>query len=138
MTLTVIHEQRQLSLPDGRADASGLWLDAPAVEAATGWQWKDEGLCQADECLPLPPGDRAQWVRDGRLNLAAVWQHSGQPMVHDEARRVWVLGTGAAHRAAALQSLQAPDFDLPDLQGRRHRLSDHRGRKVLLVSWASW
>jgi peroxiredoxin len=37
-----------------------------------------------------------------------------------------------------LQSLDAPDFELPDLAGRKHRLSDHRGKKVLLASWASW
>ena len=32
----------------------------------------------------------------------------------------------------------APDFTLPDSTGRMHRLSDHRGKKVLLVTWASW
>jgi peroxiredoxin len=37
-----------------------------------------------------------------------------------------------------LQSLQAPDFTLPDLEGKWHALSEYRGRKVLLVSWASW
>ena len=30
------------------------------------------------------------------------------------------------------------DVGLPDLDGRPHRLSDHRGKKVLLVTWASW
>ena len=25
-----------------------------------------------------------------------------------------------------------------DLDGRMHTLSEHRGRKVLLVTWASW
>jgi len=33
---------------------------------------------------------------------------------------------------------RAPDFALPDPSGRVHRLSDHRGKKVLLVTWASW
>ena len=32
----------------------------------------------------------------------------------------------------------APDFTLPDLEGRLHSLSEHRGKKVLLVTWASW
>ena len=32
----------------------------------------------------------------------------------------------------------APDFALPDLDGRVHRLSDFRGRKVFLATWASW
>ena len=37
-----------------------------------------------------------------------------------------------------LTSLDAPDFSLPDLDGKMHSLSEHRGKKVLLVSWASW
>jgi peroxiredoxin len=32
----------------------------------------------------------------------------------------------------------APDFTLPDLEGRLHSLRDYRGRKVFLCSWASW
>jgi len=33
---------------------------------------------------------------------------------------------------------RAADFALPDPTGRLHRLSDYRGKKVLLVTWASW
>ena len=33
---------------------------------------------------------------------------------------------------------KAPDFTLPDLDGRPHTLSGHRGKKILLVAWASW
>jgi len=41
-------------------------------------------------------------------------------------------------RAAALDSGEAPDFTLPDLDGKLHSLSDHRGKKVLLIAYASW
>ena len=34
--------------------------------------------------------------------------------------------------------LTAPDFSLPDLEGREHSLSDYRGNKVFLATWASW
>ncbi|HSY78461.1 MAG TPA: redoxin domain-containing protein [Verrucomicrobiae bacterium] len=34
--------------------------------------------------------------------------------------------------------MQAPDFELPDLDGKLHRLSDYRGKKVFLLAWASW
>jgi hypothetical protein len=85
--------------------------------------------------VPVPAGAVAE---GGAIDVAAVWRHAGHPVVHDHAGRAWVLGTGAAERARALRSLRAPDFALPDLEGRVHALSDHRGRKVLLVTWASW
>jgi peroxiredoxin len=31
----------------------------------------------------------------------------------------------------------APDFELPDLQGELHRLSDHRGRIVIVNFWSA-
>ena len=39
---------------------------------------------------------------------------------------------------SALDSLEAPDFSLPDLEGNLHSLTDRRGKKVLLVAYASW
>lgn len=135
---TVLHEHRELQVPDNAAAGDSLWLDAAQVEAATGWTWKPEGLCHADTCIPVPPAQRADLVRAGKLDIARMWRRSGQPVVHDAASRVWVLGTGASHRAAALQSLEAPDFELPGLDGRMHRLSHHRGRKVFLATWSSW
>lgn len=38
----------------------------------------------------------------------------------------------------AIQGSQAPDFALKDLQGRTVRLSDFRGRPVLVNFWATW
>ena len=46
----------------------------------------------------MPPSAAADLVRQGRLNLAAMWRRSGQPVVHDAAARTWVLGTGAQQR----------------------------------------
>ncbi len=37
-----------------------------------------------------------------------------------------------------LASLRAPNFTLPDMDGKVHSLADFRGKKVLLVTWASW
>ncbi len=136
--ITLLHEQRETHWPDDAVEGESLWLDAAAIDEATGWAWKPEGLCHGDTCVPLPPRAEATWTRGDRLDLAAMWRHSGQPVVHDTTGRTWVLGTGGAQRAAALASLQAPDFSLPDLEGREHRLSTLRGQKVFLATWASW
>lgn len=134
----VLHEQRDTPLPGARAEGDALWLDRDEVEQATGWAWKPEGLCRDDACLPLPRDAAATMVRGDRLDVAAAWRAFGHPVVHDLAGEAWVLGTGAGQRAETLASLDAPDFALPDLDGRMHRLSDYRGRKVFLATWASW
>ncbi len=36
------------------------------------------------------------------------------------------------------EAAPAPAFDLEDFDGRRHRLSDYRGKVVLLDFWATW
>jgi CRP-like cAMP-binding protein len=63
---------------------------------------------------------------------------SGRPVAIDREERAAYLGVSAAERAKALSSLEAPDFTLPDLDGRLHTLPAHRGKKVLLVAYASW
>jgi len=38
----------------------------------------------------------------------------------------------------AVPATAAPNFELPDLQGRIHRLSDYRGQWVVVNYWATW
>jgi hypothetical protein len=136
--VTVLTESGAWVTPGAEASGESLWLPAGAAEAATGWTLKPQGLCKDEVCVPLPPGREDELVRGARVDIAALWRHLGQPAVHSDRGHVWVLGASARDRAARLRSLQAPDFALPDVTGRRHSLSDHRGKKVLLVTWASW
>src|SRR5262245_50133657 len=122
----------------GESVGDDLWLSAVDAERATGWAAEPEGLCKDGMCVPLPRGREAALVRDGRLNVAGLWRHLGKPVVRSAAGDAWVLGESARERADTLRSLDAPDFTLPDPGGRLHSLSDHRGKKVLLVTWASW
>jgi hypothetical protein len=62
----------------------------------------------------------------------------GQPVVASPEHGVWSIGDAAEDVAGRLRSLDAPDFTLPDLDGRRHTLGTFRGRKVFLLFWASW
>ena len=117
---------------------NGLWLSADDFKRVCGFERKPEGFCKAEQCYPVPPARKAEFEDGGRYNLAALAGLIGQPIVADEAHQVWCFGEAAANRTRALTSLEAPDFALPDLDGKMHSLSDYRGRKVLLVSWASW
>lgn len=136
--VTILTDDGPVDLPARAGEAGALWVDADAAARATGWALKPEGLCRGDVCVPVPAGQRDDFVRDGAVELAAFWRHMGKPALHDAAGEVWVLGESAADRTAQLASLEAPDFALPDLDGNIHRLSDQRGRKVLLATWASW
>src|SRR6185295_18298549 len=62
-------------------------------------------------------------------------------------RRQFLLSTfllAAAGRAVAQQPLKpwpgvvTPPLELPDLDGKTHRLADYRGKAVLLNFWATW
>ena len=136
--VVVMHEQSEIECPGARADGENLWIDAGEFQEATGWSLKPEGFCRGDTCVPVPPARAHEFVAGSSVNAAAFWRRLGNPIVHDDAREVWVLGKSAADRSLSLQSLEAPDFNLPDLAGRTHTLSEHRGKKVLLATWASW
>ena len=101
-------------------------------------QVKPEGLCRGDICVPVPSSRASDYVSHDALNASAFWRRMGHPVVHDAGGEAWVLGTRAADRTSALTSLEAPDFALPDLAGTKQSLSEHRGKKVLLATWASW
>ena len=117
---------------------TGLWLSAEEAELATGWTIKPEGFCKDDICVPTPAGREAEFVRDNRVNVTAFWELMAKPVVRSPSSDVWFLGEGAQRRAADLQSLEAPDFTLPDLEGNLHSLADFRRKRVLLITWASW
>ena len=117
---------------------TGLWLTADDFKRVSGFELKPEGFCKGEQCYPVPPAHKAEFENNGRYNLAALAELIGQPMVSDDVHNVWCFGEASENRKRALTSLDAPDFSLPDLDGKMHSLSEHRGKKILLVSWASW
>ena len=134
MRTTLAFEDATVTL-DAMADGESLWVAPDALERALGWVVKPEGLCRGPVCVPRHP----DLVRGGgAVDVAALARHRGQAVVHDAGRGTWVCGRSGELRAGVARSLEAPDFALPDLDGRVHRLADWRGRKVVLNSWASW
>jgi AhpC/TSA family protein len=140
MAVTVIYDDKPTSAAGAQPRGDDLWMPLGELRAATGWELKPEGLCRDERCVPIPPAQRDQFLRPGgdMVNLAALARRLGQSIVHDDAHAVWFFGESADARRGALASLKAPDFTLPDLEGKMHSLSDYQGRKVLLLSWASW
>ncbi len=140
MAIDIIYKGRVSGISGAKTDGDNLWLAGADLTRASGWQLKPEGACIGDVCIPIPPARASEFVRDGgrTFNLAALARHLGEPVVHDDKNGVWYFGETGATRHATLASLEAPDFELPDLDGKMHRLSDYRGKKVLLAAWASW
>lgn len=106
---------------------------APAELARrTGWTAKPEGLCKGPMCVPLPSD-----VDGDELDMQVVAERLGMPVLRDEEHGLWAFGP-ATIGGRALESAEAPDLALPDLDGNEFRLSSLRGRKAVVFSWASW
>ena len=92
-----------------------------------------------DQTFSVIDGGRvvAMGYQEG-VDLAKRAEAGGRPVAVDLEERAAYLGVSASERARPLAALEAPDFTLPDLEGRLHSLSDHRGKKVFLVAYASW
>ena len=136
--VTVLTDSAVVELADFDLRDGDLWVTHDSLRAATGFELKPEGLCRGDLCFPLPRGRENEFSRDNSVNLAAFWRYRGGPVISSRPGDVWVFGDPPPERAARLASLEAPDFTLPDSAGHLHSLSDFRGKKVLLATWASW
>lgn len=119
-----------------------LWITTSDLTRATRFVIKPQGVCRDELCFPLPKNRKAEFVaKKGSttwFNLSEFARLTKQPLVVDQKNGVWYFGARSAEQNGYLTSLEAPNFTLPDLNGKLHSLSDLRGKKVLLVTWASW
>ena len=116
--------------------AGAVRIAESALRDELGWELKPQGLCQGDVCVPVRDPETLRF--EAGVDLQAFADALGRPVVLDLEQRSAALGTSARERGAQLASLEAPDFSLPDLEGQLHSLSDQRGKKVLLIAYASW
>lgn len=107
-----------------------LEVSVDEFERRTGWTLKPEGACRGPICVPVS-------AAGPKLDVRVLAEPLGMPLVEDRRHGVWALGP-ATVGDRALISADAPDFALPDLDGRPFRLSSLRGLKIVLVAWASW
>ena len=134
--VTILNENKVTVLQG--AAGSALWVSPDEMTAATGWALKTEGLCKDEVCVPVPANKSERLIADGRVNVSEVWKLMGKPYAVSNDGDVWSLGEAAEDRNEAMLSLEAPDFSLPDFNGKLHSLTDFRRKRVLLITWASW
>jgi hypothetical protein len=138
MPATIIYGDKTTRVSSALIEGDSLWLSNADLTRATGWELKPQGACLGERCVPIPAGREPEFLRPGLFNLSALMSQLGQPFVHDEQHTLWSLSDAPDDIGNRLRSLLAPDFTLPDLDGKLHSLADYRGKKVLLMSWASW
>jgi hypothetical protein len=138
---TIVYDDAATNLSSAREDADQLWITTTDLKRATRFEVKPQGVCRDELCFPLPKARQDTFIRkktsQSWFNMTAFAQLVHQPVAHDAALATWYFGLRSDQRQQ-LSSLQAPDFTLPDLHGNKNRLSDFRGKKILLVTWASW
>ena len=135
---TVLFEDHVVALdrvlPDPGKSNSELWVRKTDLPRINAFELKPQGACRADICIPISKG----MLRGEYFNLSAFARKIGEAVVTDLPARVWSFGEIPALSGRFLNSRQAPDFAVPDRKGRIVRLSSFRGKKVLVVTWASW
>jgi hypothetical protein len=131
---TVLYDGRAIVLNRATVDGDALWIQKAELPSINGFELKPQGACREEICIPIP----RPMMNGTRFNLSAFAQRVGQRVVADPAMRVWSFGEIPVVRGAFLESRQSPDFSVPDRKGRLVRLSQFRGKKVLVVTWASW
>jgi len=119
-----------------------LWLTLDDLTRATGFEVKPQGVCRAEICIPLPANRKSEFLQKQQgvtwFNLSAFARLLGQPVAWDAALATWDFGPRIEAQNRFVNSLEAPNFSLPDVNGKMHSLADFRGKKVLLLTWASW
>jgi hypothetical protein len=139
---TVIYDGATTQVAAAPEKGSDLWITPADLKTAAKLELKPEGVCTESVCIPLPQDRKDAFLvtkgGETRFNLSEFARLLKQPVAHDAKHGVWYFGPRPENQNAHVQNLQAPDFTLPDMDGKNHSLSDFRGKKVLLLTWGSW
>lgn len=139
---TVLYDHRVVGVEATLPDATDLWVQPKDLPRVNGFELKPEGACLEEICVPVRQDvDSDIFVRRGGtpwFNVSALARRLEQPIAADYDSNVFSLGALPVVRSAFHRDAVAPDFSLPDLDGNTVRLSDFKGKKVMLLTWASW
>ena len=134
--MVTIVDGLDVSQVEGETTSTTVLLAPDALQDATGWDLRPEGLCRGDVCVPRRDGDGL--IVDDKIDLASFAGLLRRPLAYDVDAAIAVLADAPEDHAAVFDARVAPPWTLPDLDGNPVSSSDFVGRKKLLVAWASW
>lgn len=138
--VTVLAREQTLSIDRAIIAEGELLVPVEHVQAITGFEFKPQGLCAGEICIAISPG--ANWISEHSgaryFNVSRFAKSTDQAFAVDAEKNVWSFTPVPRPETNPLLAGQAPDFSLLDQNGKIVKLSDFRGKKVLLLTWASW
>ena len=139
---TVLYADRVVDVENTLSDPNDLWVRPADLPEVNGFELKAEGACIDDICVPVRQDvDSDIFVTRSGIswfNVSELAERLEQPEVADHDAGVWSFGSIPARRQAFTDRGVAPDFSLPDVHGNLVALSDFKGKKIMLLTWASW
>ena len=128
----ILFGDKSVTLDKHKMEGNQLWIRSSDLPKVNGFEVKPQGACRADVCIPI-----AKTLKQGEwFNLSGFAHKLKQAEVSEAS--VWSYGEIQTLSNAFVESRMAPDFAVPDRAGKVVHLSDFRGKKVLIVTWASW
>ena len=139
---TVVYDGTASKVTDQIPGEKDLWLTYPDLTRVSGFVRKPQGACLGELCVPIPKARQTAFERtDAKkkwFNLSELARTLGQPEVADSEHAIRLFGPRPERAMKVQETLEAPDFTLPDWKGKPRSLREFRGKKVLLITWASW
>src|SRR5437660_8425985 len=128
---TVLYGDRSVALDKIQPDTKDLWVRKSDLPKINDFEVKPQGACRADLCIPIAK----DLLKGEYFNLSGFARKIGEVAMADA--NVWSFGEIPVLRGSFTESRIAPDFAGPDRKGKIVHLNDFRGKKVLVVTWAS-
>lgn len=139
---TVLYSDRVVEVEATLDDPDDLWVQPHDLTRVNDFVLKPEGACLDELCIPVPQDRDSAFLKTGGeqtwFNVTELARTLDQAYVAEREADAWSLGPIPVTRTSYLESAVAPDFAIPGRDGKIVRLSDFRGKKVLLFTWASW
>ena len=142
---TVVYDGAVFEVGSSFNDSKELWMSLEDVTRVTKFVLKPQGMCRDTLCYPIPKARSKDFLFKTTKPKPTTWFNMSEfarlihhPVAYDDAQSVWYFGAMPEQQNGYIASLMAPDFRLPDPKLQMHALSDFKGKKVLLITWASW